>query len=1716
MDKLIRRKGIIKGQLTRLANYVNSNGDQLNYDDLRTRCDNVHKLYTEFIATEDAIFDIDSQVPSDMDIIDDQYYAIIPKLQSLIRAKSGVHQTATHEQIDSSVIVNPSSDFKLPSLTMPTFDGDVKDWQSFYDIFSSTVHENVSLSPAQKFKYLKGLLKGNAYNLVSHLRVDDANYIEAVQRLVKRYDKKKPIVEAHIKSFIEQPKVTKATAAQLVAFHDNIDEVVRGLKSLGKEAEARDPWLIFMAVDRLDEETRRAWRYHTADDDFPTLQGFLDFLLNRVDALTEVKSTIRKPDGKSQQSSKVLHVETTTTPCIVCNVERHRLYECGRFKSMSLSDRRQLLKEKQRCFNCFGDNHTVYQCRSRKTCRICKRRHHTLVHLPPDEDKVNIQPAITEMTIADSQPSTSKVYTASTKETVVNYVDTTNAILPTILIELQDKYKNWHVIRGLLDSGSTRSFIKESFVNRYNLIKTNARVVVTGLGGAKAGTTKGSTTLTIRSRVNRNFTCHIEALIVTKLTSHLPTNPVNVTIKDEISLADPTFNKPGTIDVLIGSDLFFEIIKDGKLLLDQPNLIAQNTCFGWIVAGGYSSQGQSSITEQKVYLTENQEVDVDKTLRLFWETESIPLANINTPEELDSIRHYIDTVQVKNGRITVALPFKRIPPLLGHSYNVALRQFYTLEKRLQSNKTLQMEYIQFMREYQQLGHMALIPHNEFKKAADQTFYLPHHGVYKGSNPAKLRVVFNGSQKTSTGQSLNDELLVGPTVQQGLFEILIRYRKHQFVFSADIEKMYRQVLVRKEDTDFQRILWRESPELPLQQYRLLTVTYGTSSAPFLATYSLTYVANELCNRHPSTAEILKSDIYVDDLITGANTLNDALMLRNELIDILDSVGFKLRKWSANHPQLLDKIVDTNFQTMDREFTTGETVVSILGLYYQPSRDVFKFRISIPATTAATKRSLLSESSRIFDPLGWLSPVMIPIKIMFQHLWLEKLDWDDELPDSCRNKWMRVRNDLCAIEELEIERWLHSVDMLEIHGFSDASKDAYAAVLYSRTVTSSRKVCINIITAKTKVAPIKTVSIPKLELCAATLLVRLMEKVTTALKFKSIPKQFYYTDASIVLDWLSKPPKIWPTYIANRTGLILSYSNRNQWHHVQSKENPADRATRGVSPSELKFDNLWWKGPLWLSSEPLLIPEANFVAASDPEEPKSYLIQDVNGFEQQLDGMISRVSKYPIILRIIARIQRYLHNALKSTIPKICGSITIDELNNAEGYIIKYVQFQEFRADVDSIRAGKYLNKGKLAKLYPFLDSRGILRVSGRLTNSPLNYDTQHPIILPSTHVLVEKMLQHFHRKLMHAGLSQMAGYVKQRFHIIRGKHILKKIINLCVRCHRFKKRCQNQLMGQLPSSRVNFIRPFIQSGVDYAGPYRIKAHQMRSSRVIKGYLSIFTCMATKAIHIELVTNLSTESFIAALRRFQASRGICTDLYSDNATNFIGAINYLEELRKLFLSEQFSRRVDTWTAEQGTKWHLIPPAAPHFGGLWEAAVKSTKFHLKRVIGDTILTYEELLTVLKEIEAILNSRPLCRTDDSDDPLTPAHFIIGHPLTLIPEPSLLNRTLNSLSRWQMLQNLVQQFWRRWHDEYLTTLNQLNKVVKPVNQLKINDVVILKEDNTPPARWPLARILELHPGRDSLVRVVTVKTGTSTFKRPITKICMLPSIDSCESKAAE
>ncbi|XP_076230267.1 uncharacterized protein LOC143176322 [Nomia melanderi] len=1715
LRSLISERGTVKAALTRFRNFFRDSANTTAIGSLKKRLEANTQLFDNFNKIQTKIemivigTDAETAHTSEREAFETAYFDLIDEVETHIE-KFNVRnrrETPVSPATTSNSIIN----VRLPTMQLPLFDGNYSDWIKFRDTFTALIHENETLSDVQRFHYLNSSVKGAAARVIQSLGISEANYNLAWDLLRSRYENSTNLKRHHVNSIIDLKSVHKQTEVALREFIDDITSHRNALRSLGDQVDSWDTFLIPLLSRKLDLVSGREWERKIASNTkMSSFAEFSEFIEERAKYLGNIASSNQltsqrfdqriKLPGSQRVNAVTSHIIHTNS-CPVCK-GTHSMYHCDKFKALDPDNKTQIVKEARVCYNCLQSGHRVKEC-TRSHCKICGKKHHSLLH----RDDIHSVKSV------NSNCNTSTNLESVKTQPLVTHIARESAMctmLSTAVVYISDHKGQFHKCRVLLDSGSQANFITSEFCKRIGIRTKPIESIVTGLGRA-LNSIKGKTTVKIHSKFNK-YQDSIDCLLIDTITTNMPNFPLTrdrIEIPTHIELADPEFNVSKPIDMLIGASLFWSLLCVGQHKFPS-GIILQKTQLGWVIGGTFTWTDKEPRVTGTCHLATHH--DLQSQLEKFWMIEEINPQETRALDECEA--HFRKTTRrTTDGRYIVRIPFKDNIADLGESRHQAERRLYALERKLSKTPQLKQQYVEFLEEYEKLGHMSRVLETPDTTAV--AYYLPHHAVSKiSSTTTKVRVVFDGSAKSASGLSLNDTQLVGPTVQNDLISILIRFRYYKYVISADIEKMYRQVLIEPRQRKFQRILWRSDPHSPITEFELNTVTYGTASAPFLATRVLREIGLQCTETAPDISKIIMNDFYVDDLLTGAQTSIEISTIKSKLTTILSQAGMHLRKWATNCPD----IITTPGSNNNSQETIIERDPKTLGLSWSPRTDELNFMIQLDNNRRTTKRTILSEIARLFEPLGLLGPFIVIAKLILQRLWQVQAGWDESVSQELSTQWLEYREDIQRIQTLKIPRCTMATNLdintrLELHGFSDASEKAYGACIYLRSRDTAGQWTAALLCAKSRVAPLKAISLPRLELCGAVLLANLIQKVRTALHLVN-PVEHLWTDSTITLAWLRSMPSRWKTFVANRVSEIQTLTSVDSWKHVTSEDNPADMISRGVRLSVLAQAKNWWSGPAWLCDDAESWPTpADIQLAPVLEERVTRTV--LTAFTHQECSIFEKFSKYTRLLRVTTYCIRFTRNIqAKITkgdsleFPKI-GPLTTTELDDARTRLERLVQRDAFETEITALRANQSLPRSSpLRSLNPFLDNHGILRVGGRLRNAPFSYDIRHPVILPSKHPFVELIIRYEHERLLHAGCQAVIASLHERYWPLSCKPTVKRILRRCVRCFRVKPTSEEYQMGSLPAPRVTPARPFNTCGTDYAGPFFTK-ERTRGKVTVKAYICIFVCFVTKAVHIELATNLSTDAFINCFQRFIARRGRCQYIASDNGTNFIGARNELAELGALIRSTTYNQKIATELSQEGIEWRLIPPHSPHFGGLWEGVVKSAKYHLTRVIGDQRLTFEELYTLLTQVESCLNSRPLSPlSSDPTDllPLTPGHFLIGTALTALPTRDLRDVPTTRLNRYELIQQMFQHFWQRWQKECIHHMQQRHKWQQnSPNKIEIDTLVIMKEDNQPPLQWKLGRVVQLHPGRDGITRVASLRTSSGLLKRPVRKLCILP-----------
>lgn len=1655
------------------------------------------------------------------------YQVLIVKLKRAIPESPTLNKSFVAPLADKSLV-------PLPHLNMERFSGKVSDWPSFISNFNSLIGNNSSLTSLQRFQYLRGLLAEPALDIIRRLPLADTSLAIALDLLKTRFNNPRQSIHLHCNELLSLPIFDSRHPQIMRKYIDTLNLQFESLATISKE-NVYEIFTVSYLLSKVDNATRIAFENHiTGSSSLPSFKDFVNFLSLQVEkkenlalfsnVSTATPSQQQKRDFKSHHKSNVSmvvntpvsHKSTSSFSCPLCEINSHKIYNCPVFLSKSPKERHNLIKGWKRCFNCLSV-HPASKCSSVYKCKTCHKNHHTLLHFSKPTSVSSSDDNHLVVASSSSETSTEPSALCNFTQDKSPPAQHSSVLLPTCLVRLQTDNNNYIIVRALLDSGSHVSFMTEHCAQVLKVKRSRVPVTVSGVGQVTTQA-NGMSHLQLTTLTGKIVASYHPFLIISKITGNIPSHPISQHVMNAIkpyTLADPTFGQPSQIDVLLGADITPAIFKGSpiSLGLNLPYII--ETLFGFVLMGTapaslpvchcsincpnllpYPVDPIKSVAIHSDYqfhsptslsaLIVDPAQDLTQAISEFWSVEEPPSSKRTTPNELICEKYFTSTTVFTEGRYSVRLPFKEANNQLGDSYNQALHRFHCLERKLNSNLSYKQKYIEFMRDYQAQGHMIPI------KGCSPKYFIPHHGIFKSHGDVeKLRVVFDGSMTTTSGHSLNDILFAGPKLQTKIADIITLSRRYLFMFTADICQMFRQIKMHPEDQLYQCILWREDPSHPIQVFVLTTVTYGLTSSPYLALRTLAQLASDFGHQYPRAATALRETTFVDDIIAGSDTLPDALSLRDELIQLLSHGGFQLKKWAANNSLLLlDIPSDHRLATNINSPSLG---IPLLGLSWDLTEDHFTLtKIPHPIQTPSlTKRMILSTIAQFYDPCGWLGPVVMFAKCYMQRLWLSSLGWDSPLPAKLVEDWRTFEKDLPTLTTWSISRPLGPLHSVRLHGFCDASKLGYAAVIYLHSGAGA-----TLLMSKTRVAPIKTLSVPRLELLGAHLLASLISHYRTLLKDRiQLDGLHLWCDSTIVLDWLKIHPINLKTFVANRISQILDWTILTDWHYVPSDDNPADIASRGSLPTTLLQHHLWWNGPQWLQQPESSWPQRP--VASSTILPIAEYSPSVMVIQCTPTDLFNHLSEWPSIIRAVTKILFWRYRIKDNT-------ITPGFLNRQAFLVIcRNIQLSAFPELFTQLNSGRPLSK-PFQRLSPFINNSGVICVRGRFS-APMTAD--YPPLLPKSHRLVWALIDFYHKLYAHAGATFLQAILTRRVWILSARQVIRSRIFKCVPCFKAKPTNSKPLMSDLPLSRITPSPPFAVSGMDFAGPFPVKLHHLKKSPIIKAYLCIFICFSSKAVHLELVQDLSTPAFLDTLQRFISRRGSPSHLHSDCGTNFIGASSVIKKELQQFLKSSASD-ILKYAAMHEIEFHFNTPASPHQGGLWERAIRAAKSHLTKLLLSHTPTILQLSSLFTRIEGILNSRPIVpmATDPSNfDVLTPGHFLIGRPIMAPPSPDVTLYPTPLLTKYNWVQAQAQRFWARWRAEYLPALSSRSKWTHSSTNLQLNDLVLLEEPNTPSLCWPTGRIIEVHPSADGVVRRVTVKTPKGEYLRPAVRVYRLP-----------
>ena len=1054
------------------------------------------------------------------------------------------------------------------------------------------------------------------------------------------------------------------------------------------------------------------------------------------------------------------------------------------------------------------------------------------------------------------------------------------------------------------------------------------------------------------------------------------------------------------IDLLIGSDFYWSMVT-GVIRRGKSGPTAIQTKVGWVLSGPTDvREVTTNLTFTSTHLLNVHcipaEDKLEDRLKKFWDLETL---GIQTQEQSvgDS---FTQQIKFTEGRYQVRLPWKPTHRPLPDNLELCEKRLAGLLKKLKTTPQLLVEYDKVIKDQLEKGVVEIAPAQESLNH-DKVHYLPHHGVVrKDRATTKIRVVYDASARNRDHPSLNDCLYTGPTFGQSIFDILLRFRRHPVALAADIEKAFLMVSMAPEDRDALRFLW--SPDIQedppqIVPLRFTRVAFGVNCSPFLLNATIDHHIKSYWHEDPEFVDAFLSSIYVDDLSFGAQDEHLAYQLYIKAKTRLAEAGFNLRKFVSNS-STLQRLIDANEETQissrsnpiaeeDESFAKTSLDVKvenerrdgeqrILGVRWDRGEDKLVFGLEGITEhlrdMTPTKRDVVGMAARIFDPLGVLAPATILCKMFFQTLSKAELEWDEPLSGNLLAEWEKLYLALSEPVTITIPRayQLGVAERARLVGFCDASSKAYAAVAYLR-IGDEHTAQVEFLASKTRVAPTKAMTIPRLELLSALLLAKLCHSIEMALKpVLQLEETICYTDSKVSLYWIAGVDQEWKQFVENRVTNIRQLVPSQNWKHCPGKQNPADIPSRGMSPRDLESNKIWLNGPEWLAHQ---LKPATEVHGEAPKEcllekkKQTHTLATSQVARKGLGQLIKpeRFSCLKKLLRVTALVIKFVRTNKETT-----RESTMD-LEQA-----RILWLREAQVKLQSDKRFKLWQR----QLDLSLDENQLWRCGGRLSKSELDPAARAPIVLDREHHITKLLVQEAHNRVLHDGLKETLTELRTTYWVIRGRQLVKQLIHRCPVCRRHEGRAYQGLPAPaLPAFRVQHSRPFSSTGVDFAGPLYVKEQENP-----KTWMCLYTCCTTRAVHLDLVQDLNTLTFLRSFKRFCARRGIPTRMLSDNAKTFKAAD---KAIQAIFLDPTVQQHF----AGMRVEWQFNLEKAPWWGGIFERMVKSAKRCLKKVIGKQLLTYDELLTLVIEVEAVLNSRPLSyiSTEDLEEPLTPSHLM-------------------------------------------------------------------------------------------------------------------------------
>ena len=1576
---------------------------------------------------------------------------------------------------------------KLKKLEIPKFESEPKDffqWKEKFERFTASLDEE------SKYDYLFVSTTGKAHHYVAN----KGSYGEAMEKLKEIYGNIHAILGILIEEIKALPIVRKGDFKAFEQLTFQVNDFHDRLKLMGLEREAENSYILKEIECKLNQEDSQKWLESLGNRiDTRRVDDLLHWLevqtkLRRISNISFSYSNYRR-DGNNTSNYNSRHrpsnnINTATNAyCAICNENAHEVRSCPKFISSPIDEKWIIVRKLRLCFQCLGENHYRDKCVAPK-CQYCSRTHDSMLHN-------SFQQVPNEWNNKDINEHNSNTISLEKmgkprEEQPCHRGAPPRSYLPIVRATVINKERRVNVIT-ILDSGSELNVINTRLCNKLGLSGTPITINIIGIAGNTIQRYTKIVDVIVEDRMG--LLTPVQCIVLDKTCGNALMINRNVFASfGDIKVPEKEIvTRGGEVELLIGMNcprLHQQISLYGK----HNSLMIMETRFGPTVVGrapenypGNYECGIFNVCRMSLNHEENN----------LWKIAEAETAGIKaececkkkTDEEILFENCMKDAWSIdEEGRFEVRLPWKMEPQFLENNRLQVLKRSEALEKRLAKNPKVLELFNEQVDEMVTTGVLRKTAPDYPKR------YIPLIAVVDlHRESTKVRVCLDSKSKFF-GFSLNDTLLKGKHVMSDILQIVRRFRSGKYTLIGDISKMFWQIKITEKDQLYHGVIYKG------ESYVFTRVCFGNKPSPPIAEMGMVRVAEHGKFSHPHASQALLFKRFMDDILDSNSKIEVLRTTRNEMDGLIGKFGFNIKEWYSN----------------DKERGMNLKSKKILGIQYNTETDNLVAGIEQIKELRVTKRRILSRIAEIWDPLGITAGVCLTGKLLFQSITRLNYNWDTLIEnEEVINAWKKWNQEMENCKDLLVARSIlpsqqYEKECLscEIIGFSDGSNVGYGCVNYLKWKNADQSIIdIKFLCAKAKVAPIKGNTIPRNELCGALNLARLTWSLIASLEktedFRNIStgQSKLFSDSTTILSWVNSPAINYKPYVKNKVIEIQNLVPSSTWGYIPSNKNKsADLLSKGCGRKELE---IIINGP-----DILKVPERDW-----PTLPENRKIDESNElrvetkltiatFSQPL-AEVCKYSSWRKLIRITGYIIRFVNKirkdkAVKETEYDYYGNLSKHEIASAEKYWFKYAQ-QEIREE------NKFLEK-----YTPFEDEHGLKRISGRLGQSEIfDYDRKHPILLPFSNPISKLIMLDLHEKLLHPGHTRVLAESRNKYWIVNGRRLAKSIGHNCITCRRWRGKELNQLMSDLPKNRIQHgCAPFENTCIDYSGPSYIKFGRRQR---IKCYGIVFTCLTTRAVYLDLATDLSIDKFLLALRRFISTYGTPKNIHSDNGSNFKGAARELSQMINRWKRNNPEHiELKEFLASYNIKWTFGTPLAPHHNGVVESIVKSVKGALNKVIKDIVVSEEEYRTILLEIQDLINSRPLWPHNDGDidEPPICCNDLL-RPRGLLTQPQKLNNG-SPRTRYEYIQKVVNEWWKVWLRNFVPSLQIRSKWWKTRENVNIGDIVLLVDPNIKRGRWQMGIITDTYPGKDNRIRSVKVKTSTGCYDRPITKLSLL------------